>query len=89
MYKKSKYTEAQNQEFEMRALDVLARHTSAITIGDICNEDMILGAQNTQKMARVLNSLCDKGLVKKAKSKRQNKMVYITVAALNGWGEEN
>ena len=60
---KPKYSQMQNQELETKAFMVLAQTTQALSIPEICNQDFTLSTQTPQKMARVLNNLCDMGAV--------------------------
>lgn len=86
-YRKSKYTIEQTQELTMLALGVLEDSSVAMTIQEICANDINLTNQTPQKMARVLSNLCDIGMVKKTKSKAKgNKMVYMAVSSLEDAG---
>lgn len=80
--KTSKYSVMDNQTFELKAFIVLAEAETALTIPEICQRDMGLVGVTPQKMARVLNSLCDKGVVAKAKSKEKGRLVYTSVGKL-------
>lgn len=81
-FRKAKYTIEQTQELTMRALAVLEDSSTALTIQEICANDINLTNQTPQKMARVLSSLCEMGMVKKTKSKSKgNKMIYAAVAS--------
>lgn len=86
MYKTSKYSVAQTQELTMRALAVLEDSSVALTIEEICANDMNLTGQTPQKMARVLSKLCEMGMVKKTKSKSKGRMVYVAVSTLEAQG---
>lgn len=81
-FRKSKYSVVQNQDLEFRTLDVLANAPIALTIEEICLNDLCLVNQTTQKMARILNELCDKGLAVKAKSRSRKRMVYASVQTM-------
>ena len=70
----------------MRAFGVLMESTEPLTIAEICQRDVHLVGQTTQKMARVLNELVEGGLVIKTKSKSKKKMVYAAVASLEEQG---
>lgn len=78
-----KYSQAQNQELETKAFMVLAQTTKALSIPEICGQDFTLSSQTPQKMARVLNKLCDLGAVIKAKDKTKNRMVYMSMSSYN------
>lgn len=78
-----KYSQAQNQELETKAFMVLAQTTEALSIPEICGQDFTLSNQTPQKMARVLNKLCDLGAVIKAKDKTKNRMVYMSMSSYN------
>lgn len=84
-----KYSAAQEGAFRMEILDVLNNTEDALTIEQIKNESpVILGGLTSQKMARVLSHLIEMGLVRKAKSKQQGRMVYKTVSKMieQGYG---
>lgn len=80
---KPKYSVMQNQELETKAFMVLAQTTQALTIPEICGQDFTLSTQTPQKMARVLNNLCDMGAVIKAKDKSKGRMVYMSMSSYN------
>lgn len=80
---KPKYSQMQNQELETKAFMVLAQTTQALTIPEICGQDFTLSTQTPQKMARVLNNLCDMGAVIKAKDKSKGRMVYMSMSSYN------
>lgn len=80
MYKTTKYSVAQTQELTMRALGVLQDSSTALTIEEICANDINLTNQTPQKMARVLSSLCEMGMVTKTRSKSKGRMTYTAVA---------
>jgi len=80
---KSKYSAMQNQELETKAFMVLAQTTQALSIPEICGQDFTLSTQTPQKMARVLNNLCDMGAVIKAKDKSKGRMVYMSMSSYN------
>lgn len=88
---KSKYSATQNQELETKAFMVLAQTTQALSIPEICGQDFTLSTQTPQKMARVLNNLCDMGAVVKAKDKSKGRMVYMSMSSYNDMmnGENN
>ena len=86
-YRKPKYTIEQTQELTMLALGVLEDSSVAMTIQEICANDMNLTNQTPQKMARVLSNLYEMGMVKKTKSKAKgNRMVYAAVSSLENEG---
>ena len=80
---KSKYSQTQNQELETKAFMVLAQTTQALSIPEICSQDFTLANQTPQKIARVLNNLCDLGAVIKAKDKTKGRMVYMSMSSYN------
>ena len=80
---KPKYSQMQNQELETKAFMVLAQATQARSIPEICNQDFTLANQTPQKMARVLNKLCDLGAVIKTKDKSKGRMVYMSMSSYN------
>lgn len=85
-FKKPKYSVVQTQEITMRALGALLDAGTALTIDEICQRDIHLVGQTTQKMARVLNELVEGGLVMKTKSKSKQRMIYAAVASLEAQG---
>lgn len=78
----TKYSTVQEGEFRFRVLDVLNNSEEALTIDEIKSQDMILQPLTTQKLSRVLGNLIEMGLVRKAKSRRMNRMVYKAVAKM-------
>lgn len=80
---KPKYSQTQNQELETKAFMVLAQTTQALSIPEICSQDFTLANQTPQKMARVLNNLCDIGAVIKTKDKAKGRMVYMSMSSYN------
>ena len=80
---KPKYSAAQNQELETKTFMVLAQTTEALTAAEICSRDFALANQTPQKMARVLNNLCDLGAVIKTKDKSKGRMVYMSMSSYN------
>lgn len=86
-YKKSKYTVEQSQEIMMRAFGALCDSDKPMTIDEIQQADLFLVSTTTQKMARVLNELVEKGVIVKTKSKaRGNRMVYMSIEVLEKQG---
>lgn len=73
-YTKSKYTAAQTQEMEMRALDVVENGVGWMTIDEICSSDIILKNCTPQKMARVLSKMNEVGIIEKGK--RNGRVAY-------------
>lgn len=84
--KTSKYSVATTQELTMRALGVLADSGKPMTIDEICAADMGLHGQTTQKMARVLNELVEKGVAFKTQSKARKRMIYVSAQAMADQG---
>ena len=80
---KPKYSQTQNQELETKAFMVLAQTTQALSIPEICSQDFTLANQTPQKMARVLNNLCDLGAVITAKDKTKGRMEYMSMSSYN------
>lgn len=78
----TKYSTVQEGEFRFRVLDVLNNSEEALTIDEIKSQDMILQPLTTQKLSRVLSHLIEMGLVRKAKSRHMNRMVYKAVAKM-------
>jgi predicted transcriptional regulator len=72
----TKYTAAQNAALEIETLDTLVNAERALTIEEIINSNMNLVGHSTQKMARVLSSLIERGTVLKGYSKEKGKNIY-------------
>ena len=86
-FKKPKYTIEQSQEIMMRAFGALCDSSSPMTIEEIQKADLFLVSTTTQKMARVLNELVEKGVVAKTKSKAKGgRMVYMSIEVLEKQG---
>lgn len=86
-YKKPKYTIEQSQEIMMRAFGALCDSDKPMTIDEIQQADLFLVSTTTQKMARVLNELVEKGVVAKTKSKTKGgRMVYMSIEVLEKQG---
>ena len=81
-YSGSKYSKEFNNEIIIRTIDVLHHSLVPMTITEICNNDMVLKGLTSQKMSKVLNELCKMGIAAKAKSKKLNRMVYVSVEVL-------
>ncbi len=91
MYKKNcrKYTAEQESEFRFRILDILNEQEEAIDINEIKSQaPMLLGPLSYQKMSRILNYLIEMGLVRKAKHRATNRMVYKSVSKMVEQGYE-
>ena len=86
-FKKPKYTVEQSQEIMMRAFGALCDSDKPMTIDEIQHADLFLVSTTTQKMARVLNELVEKGVVAKTKSKAKGgRMVYMSIEVLEKQG---
>lgn len=86
-FKKAKYTIERTQEIMMRALGVVCDSSTPLTIADIQKNDLILVDVTSQKIARVLNELVERGIVVKTKSKSHGgRMVYMSVETLESQG---
>lgn len=86
-FRKAKYTVEQSQEIMMRAFGALCDSTTPMTIEEIQNADLFLISITTQKMARVLNELVEKGVIVKTKSKAKGgRMVYMSIEVLEKQG---
>lgn len=79
----SKYSARTNGMLKLATIDVLNTYPQAMTISDICVRDMTLTGQTTQKMSRILNELVEMGIVRKAKSKKKKRMVYMATCHLD------
>lgn len=82
----SKYSKEFNNEIILRTIDVLHHSLVPMTISEICNNDMVLNGLTSQKMSKVLGELVKMGIAAKAKSKKLNRMVYISTEALEEQG---
>lgn len=79
-------------ELKLAMITILKDSDDALTIEQIKNHNpLLLSAYTTQRLARILNSLVDMGLVRKAKSKGQGRMVYKSVSKMveQGYDMEN
>lgn len=83
----TKYSPMMDGQLKMRIISVLDSASDTInpTIEWIKSQDMFLAPHTTQKLSRILGSLVEMGVVKKAKSKALGKMVYRLTSKL----EEN
>lgn len=81
-YKVKKYTPAQDGQYKMEVLAILAEKDYGISISDIQSESIILTGVTSQKIARILNSLVEMGLVAKAQSRATGRMKYMAVARM-------
>lgn len=85
-FRQSKYSKEMTSELTFRALDVLISNPNPMSIDEIQKHDIVLAPITSQKMARVLCDLCDRGLVMKTKSKSKGRMVYAAIANLEAQG---
>lgn len=75
-------------ELKLRVLDILNNTEDSLTLDDIKASDITLAGLTTQKLSRVIGSLVELGLVRKARSKALNRMVYKTVSKMIEQGYE-
>ena len=88
-FKKPKYSVEQTQEIMTRAFSALCDSETPMTIEEIQQADLFLVSITTQKMARVLNELVEKGVVVKTKAKlKGGRMVYMSIEVLEKQGFE-
>lgn len=80
-YKKSKYTEKQNQSWTVAAMVVLSESQEAMTCDQIRQSDLCLVEVTPQKMARILSELAERGLIVKTKGK-DGRMRYKSVGVI-------
>lgn len=82
--KTRKYSPQVETELKTRIIYVLDNADDSVTptIDWIKSQDMYLANFTSQKIARVLGSLIESGLVRKGVSKSLNKMVYRLTAKL-------
>lgn len=81
-YKKSKYSKDRTSEITFTALDVLLESRQAMTIEQITVQRANLAGVTPQKMARVLTSLNEKNLVRKAKNRATGRMEYKATSVM-------
>lgn len=76
--KRSMYTPRVDGELKMRVISALKLADDSVmpTIEWIKEQDFMLMPHSSQKLSRILGSLVDMGVVKKAKSRSLGKMVY-------------
>ena len=82
----SKYSPQFNCQITFEAMDVLAESPVALNISDICKARISLNGITSQKMTRILNHLCEMGLVQKAKSSSTGRMMYKSTAVMKEQG---
>lgn len=81
----SKYSPQFNSQITFEAMDVLAESPVALNISEICNSRISLNGITSQKMSRILNHLCEMGLVQKTKSS-SGRMMYKSTAVMQAQG---
>ena len=81
----SRYNDKLNHQITFDTIEVLDASPIAMSISDICAARISLHGITSQKMARVLNELIEKGFVKKAKSK-SGRMMYKSTAVMESQG---
>ena len=84
-YRVSKYSDKMNHQITFDTIEVLDASPVAMSISDICAARISLNGVTSQKMARILNELIEKGFVKKAKSKN-GRMMYKSTAVMEAQG---
>lgn len=84
-YRRSKYSDAQTNEWKGRAAVVLAESEEAMNIDQIKGKDMVLSQVTPQKMARMLNALVEQGFAAKAKN-RDGRVIYKSLAVMERQG---
>lgn len=78
----SKYSKEFNNDLLLRTIDVLHHAAAPLTISQIGEQDVILGTVTSQKLARVLSDLCNMGIAARARSRKLNRMVYVSTEFL-------
>lgn len=85
-YKKSKYSKDRTSEITFTALDILLKTRQAMTIDQITCQRANLAGVTPQKMARVLTTLNEKNLVRKAKNRATGRMEYKATSVMEEEG---
>lgn len=80
-YSRSKYTPEMNQRWSVDAMITLGEQARDMTCEEIQQASIELGALTPQKMSRILNELCERGFVMKAKG-RNGRMRYKAVGVM-------
>lgn len=80
-FSKTKYSPERTQEISVAAMLVLDEAEEALTGEQIRQSDLTLTNVTTQKLARVLGELAEKGFIKKTKG-RDGKMRYKSIEVL-------
>lgn len=76
-------------ELKFRILDILENSENSMNLDEIkAQEPFMLGGLTTQKISRILNSLIEAGLVRKAPSRSTGRMMYKTVSKMIAQGYE-
>lgn len=83
-----KWNKQQTALMEGEVMDILSHTHEALTIDQIEQRSFTLNGVSNQKMARILSHLIEMGMVVKAKSRSQNKMVYKSLAVFEEEGYE-
>lgn len=78
-YKKSKYSDLDNQEMRVQCLGVLEDALRAMTIDEIRHADLNLATKTSQKIARILNEMAELGVITKGKDALTKKVTYKIV----------
>lgn len=78
-YKKSKYSDLDNQEMRVQCLGVLEDALRAMTIDEIRHADLNLATKTSQKIARILNEMAELGVITKGKDALTKKVTYKVI----------
>lgn len=81
----SRYSPQQNSQMTFDVMEVLAESPISMNISQICDARISLHGVTSQKMARILNHLCEMNLVKKGKSKN-GRMMYMATTVMKEQG---
>lgn len=87
--RKRKLSAEKEGELKFRLLDILESSENSMNLDEIkASDPFVLGGYTTQKLSRLLNSLVENGLVRKAPSRSTGRMMYKTVSKMIEQGYE-
>jgi hypothetical protein len=81
MYKTSKYSKAQTQEWTGRIAVILAESQVALTLEEIKGRDIVLSNITSQKISKMVGHLVEMGMATKAKNSK-GLMTYKSIATI-------
>ena len=80
-YSRSKYSPEMNQKWMVEAMVILADEARDMTCEEIQKASISFSGVTPQKMSRILNELCERGLVMKGKA-RSGRMKYKAMGTI-------